>query len=87
MLTSPFVQNIRKQLQEDEESPIEQNEEFVCPPSSELQKKEALAIEIKGKAGANGQSHTGKIWQMQSSAYFAFMAFQRFSSSKIFQNH
>eukprot|EP00434_Breviolum_minutum_P004863 symbB.v1.2.004290.t1/scaffold220.1/size262620/14 len=26
---------------EDEESPIEQNEEFVCPPSSELQKKEA----------------------------------------------
>jgi len=26
---------------EDEESPVEQNEEFVCPPSSELQKKEA----------------------------------------------
>lgn len=28
-------------LQEDEESPVEQNEEFVCPPSSDLQKKEA----------------------------------------------
>eukprot|EP00913_Durusdinium_trenchii_P014843 g13920.t1 len=26
---------------EDEESPVEQNEEFVCPPSSDLQKKEA----------------------------------------------
>ncbi|CAK9072703.1 Probable serine/threonine-protein kinase dyrk2 (Dual specificity tyrosine-phosphorylation-regulated kinase 2), partial [Durusdinium trenchii] len=25
---------------EDEESPVEQNEEFVCPPSSDLQKKE-----------------------------------------------
>lgn len=82
MLTSPIVQNIRKQLQEDEESPIEQNEEFVCPPSSELQKKEALAIEIKGKAGANGQSHTGKCNQMHTLLSLLFNAFHLLRSSK-----